>query len=156
MISRTAFCSAQAARMLAARTGPMPSTSRSRSGVVSMMSKTFSPNARTRFLAETAKMWLRHTGRVVISPLNLSLRTFRRRLFAIPARTRTMAVFSISSSRGLEADAANIPSQARREGLLYSSESISEKHNGIQWGRAIMMRNISSGPIIKSKHEVVS
>jgi len=26
MISRTAFCSAQAARMLAARTGPMPST----------------------------------------------------------------------------------------------------------------------------------
>ena len=33
MISRTAFCSAQAARMLEARTGPMPSTSRSRSGV---------------------------------------------------------------------------------------------------------------------------
>ena len=30
--SRTAFCSAQAARMLVARTGPMPSTSRSRSG----------------------------------------------------------------------------------------------------------------------------
>ena len=33
MISRTAFCSAQAARMLAARTGPMPATSRNRSGV---------------------------------------------------------------------------------------------------------------------------
>src|SRR5262249_24413253 len=53
MISRTAFCSAQAARMLAARTGPMPSTSRSRSGVVSMMSNTFSPNARTSFFAYT-------------------------------------------------------------------------------------------------------
>ena len=51
MISRTAFCSAQAERMLAARTGPMPSTSRSRSGVVSMISKTFSPKARTSFLA---------------------------------------------------------------------------------------------------------
>jgi hypothetical protein len=51
MISRTAFCSAQAARMLAARTGPMPSISRSRSGVVSMISKTFSPKARTSFLA---------------------------------------------------------------------------------------------------------
>ena len=38
MISRTAFCSAQAARMLAARTGPMPSISRSRSGVASMTS----------------------------------------------------------------------------------------------------------------------
>jgi len=36
MISRTAFCSTQAARMLAARTGPMPSTSRSRSGAASM------------------------------------------------------------------------------------------------------------------------
>ena len=32
MISRTAFCSAQAARMPAARTRPMPSTSRSRGG----------------------------------------------------------------------------------------------------------------------------
>jgi len=39
--------------MLAARTGPMPSTSRSRSGVVSMISKTFSPKARTSFLAQT-------------------------------------------------------------------------------------------------------
>src|SRR5205823_13649526 len=45
MISRTAFCSAQAARMLAARTGPMPATSRSRSGVASMTSNTFSPKA---------------------------------------------------------------------------------------------------------------
>jgi hypothetical protein len=36
MISRTAFCSAQAAVMRLARTGPMPSTSRSRSGVASM------------------------------------------------------------------------------------------------------------------------
>src|SRR4051794_28741632 len=33
MISRTAFCSAQAVRMLAARTGPIPATSRRRSGV---------------------------------------------------------------------------------------------------------------------------
>jgi hypothetical protein len=32
----------------------------------------------------------------------------------------------------------------------------SEKHNGIQWDRDIMMRNIPSGSIIKSKHEVVS
>jgi hypothetical protein len=39
-ISRTAFCSAQAARILAARIGPMPFTSRRRSGVISMMSKT--------------------------------------------------------------------------------------------------------------------
>jgi hypothetical protein len=39
MISRTAFCSAQAAVMRLARTGPMPSTSRSRSGVASIMSK---------------------------------------------------------------------------------------------------------------------
>ena len=44
MISRTAFYSTQAARMLAARTGPMPSTSRSQSGV-------FSPKAHTSFLA---------------------------------------------------------------------------------------------------------
>jgi hypothetical protein len=41
----------QAARMLAARTGPMPSTSRSRSGVASMTSNTFSPKARTSFFA---------------------------------------------------------------------------------------------------------
>ena len=53
MISRTAFCSAQAARMLAARTGPIPSTSRSRSGVFSMTSNTLSPKARTNFLAYT-------------------------------------------------------------------------------------------------------
>jgi hypothetical protein len=39
------------ARMLAARTGPMPSTSRSRSGVASMTSNTLSPKARTSFLA---------------------------------------------------------------------------------------------------------
>ena len=51
MISRTAFCSAQAARMLAARTGPIPSTSRSRSGVASIMSNTLSPKARTSFFA---------------------------------------------------------------------------------------------------------
>jgi hypothetical protein len=45
MISRTAFCSAQAARMLAARTGPMPSTSRRRSGVASITSKAFAKGA---------------------------------------------------------------------------------------------------------------
>ena len=39
------------ARMLAARTGPMPSTSRNRSGVASMTSNTLSPKARTSFLA---------------------------------------------------------------------------------------------------------
>jgi hypothetical protein len=44
-ITRTAFCSAQAARILAARIGPMPFTSRRRSGAISMMSKTFLPNA---------------------------------------------------------------------------------------------------------------
>ena len=33
------------------RTGPMPSTSRNRSGVASMMSNTFSPKARRSFLA---------------------------------------------------------------------------------------------------------
>jgi hypothetical protein len=48
MISRTAFCSAQAVVMRLARTGPMPSTSRSRSGVASIMSNTFSPKARRR------------------------------------------------------------------------------------------------------------
>src|SRR6266516_4236399 len=36
MISRTAFCSAQAAMMRPARIGPMPSTSRRRSGSASM------------------------------------------------------------------------------------------------------------------------
>jgi hypothetical protein len=35
----------------AGRTAPMPSTSRSQSGELSMTSKTFSPNARTSFLA---------------------------------------------------------------------------------------------------------
>src|SRR5262249_31705359 len=39
------------ARMLAARTGPIPSTSRNRPGLVSMTSNTFSPKARTGFLA---------------------------------------------------------------------------------------------------------
>ena len=46
MISSTAFCSAQAAVMRLARTRPMPLTSRSRSGVASIMSNTFSPKAR--------------------------------------------------------------------------------------------------------------
>ena len=40
MISRTTFCSAQAAVIRAARIGPMPVTSRSRSGSASMMSNT--------------------------------------------------------------------------------------------------------------------
>ena len=51
MISRTIFCSAQAPVMRLARTGPMPVTSRRRSGSASMMSNTFSPNALTIFLA---------------------------------------------------------------------------------------------------------
>ena len=83
MISRTAFCSAQAARMLAARTGPMPSTSRSRSGVVSMISKTFSPKARTSFLAAPAcepvsrdlrkkkHAWRRRTSTITSRPVGM-------------------------------------------------------------------------------------
>jgi hypothetical protein len=51
MISRTIFCSAQAVVMRLARTGPMPSTSRNRSGAPSMISNTFSPKALTIFLA---------------------------------------------------------------------------------------------------------
>jgi transcriptional regulator with XRE-family HTH domain len=43
MISRTIFCSAQAAVIRLARTGPMPVTSLSRSGSASMVSNTFSP-----------------------------------------------------------------------------------------------------------------
>src|SRR5215472_11989835 len=44
MISRTTFCSAQAAVMRLARMGPMPSTSCRRWGSASMTSNTFSPN----------------------------------------------------------------------------------------------------------------
>jgi hypothetical protein len=51
MISRTAFCSAQAATMRRARTGPTPATSRSRSGLASMTSNTASPKAATSFWA---------------------------------------------------------------------------------------------------------
>ena len=51
MISRTTFCSAHAATMPAARTGPMPSTSRNRSGVASITSNTFSPKARSSLFA---------------------------------------------------------------------------------------------------------
>ena len=51
MISRTAFCSAQAPVIRSSRTGPMPSTSRRRSGSASMTSNTRSPNARTSFFA---------------------------------------------------------------------------------------------------------
>ena len=51
MISRTTFCSAQAAVMRSARTGPIPSTSRNRSGSTSMMSNTFSSSALTILLA---------------------------------------------------------------------------------------------------------
>jgi len=48
MISRTTFCSAQAAMMRPARTGPMPFTSRRRSGSASMTSNTFSLKAFSR------------------------------------------------------------------------------------------------------------
>ena len=51
MISRTIFCSAQALVMRLARIGPMPVTSRRRSGSASITSNTFSPNALTIFLA---------------------------------------------------------------------------------------------------------
>src|SRR6266446_798032 len=47
----TIFCSAQAAVLRPARTGPMPVTSLSRSGSTSIVSNTFSPKARTSFLA---------------------------------------------------------------------------------------------------------
>ena len=51
MISRTAFCSAHASVMRLARTGPMPSISRSRSGSFSMTSSTLSLNAFTSLAA---------------------------------------------------------------------------------------------------------
>ena len=51
MISRTTFCSAQASVIRFARTFPMPVTSRRRSGSTSIVSNTFSPNARTSFRA---------------------------------------------------------------------------------------------------------
>jgi hypothetical protein len=50
------FLLGQAAAMRFARTGPMPSTSRRRSGSVSMTSNTFSPKARSSFLAQTGPM----------------------------------------------------------------------------------------------------
>ena len=51
MMSRTTFCSAQAPVMRLARIGPIPGTSRSRSGSASITSKTVSPKAFTSFLA---------------------------------------------------------------------------------------------------------
>jgi hypothetical protein len=51
MISRMTFWSAQADVILAARIGPMPSTSRSRSGRASMMSNTSLPKSLTMRLA---------------------------------------------------------------------------------------------------------
>jgi len=51
MISRTIFCSAQAPVIRLARVGPIPVTSRRRSGSASITSNTFSPKARTSFLA---------------------------------------------------------------------------------------------------------
>ena len=47
MISRTAFCSAHAATTWPWRFGPIPGSSRRRSGSFSMTSKTSAPNART-------------------------------------------------------------------------------------------------------------
>ena len=51
MISRIIFWSAQAAVTLSARFGPIPSTSRRRPGLASMMSNTSVPNSRTMRLA---------------------------------------------------------------------------------------------------------
>ena len=51
MISRMTFWSAQAEVILAALIGPMPSTSRNRSGLASMMSNTSLPNRLTMRLA---------------------------------------------------------------------------------------------------------
>ena len=56
MISRITFCSAQPATMRAARFGPMPVTSRRRSGCCSIRSNTASPKAATSFLAFTGPM----------------------------------------------------------------------------------------------------
>ena len=56
MISRTTFCSAQASTIRFARTEPIPSTSRRRSGSASITSNTFSPNARTSFFAYAGPM----------------------------------------------------------------------------------------------------
>ena len=68
MISRTAFCSAQAAVIRSARTGPMPSTSRRRSASVSMTSNTRSPKAPTSFFAYTGPI-----PRIIPEPRYLSM-----------------------------------------------------------------------------------
>src|SRR5262249_13152646 len=91
MISRAAFCSAQAARMLAARTGPMPSTSRSRSGLVSMMSKTFSPNVRTSFFGVDRPYAADHSRREV----SLDAVGRRRRRGAEEARFELLAMGAV-------------------------------------------------------------
>ena len=51
MISRMAFWSLQASRILEAHLGPMPATSISRSPCCSITSNTASPNARTSYFA---------------------------------------------------------------------------------------------------------
>jgi hypothetical protein len=60
MISQTTFCSAQAATILWARTGPMPSTSRRRSGSASITSKRAPAldEAREGFLGRRCRSWL--------------------------------------------------------------------------------------------------
>ena len=51
MISRITFCSAQPRRISSARLGPMPGTSRKRSGSASITSSTLSPKAWTNLPA---------------------------------------------------------------------------------------------------------
>ena len=59
MISRTARCERQPSQIRVARCGPIPSTSRNRSGSVSMTSKTAAPNAATSRRANCGPMPLR-------------------------------------------------------------------------------------------------
>ena len=56
MMSRTARCERQPSLIRSARCGPMPSTSRSRSGAVSITSKTSAPNAATSRRAKCGPM----------------------------------------------------------------------------------------------------
>ena len=56
MISRTAFCSSHPATTWPWRFGPIPGSSRSRSGSFSMISKTSAPNARTSRAAKWGPM----------------------------------------------------------------------------------------------------
>ena len=81
MISRITLCSAQPAMIRAARFGPIPVTSRRRSGSCWMTSNTASPKARTSFLDITDDQWL--------ATFNLNFHAARRMSrAAVPATLR--------------------------------------------------------------------